>query len=556
MEPVRLHGAMRHCINVGVPILVLTAGLVSAFHPMLLSGFRRMSDPCDGRFIHYVLEHTYRWCRGDDLHQSLWDPPFFHPHRNVLAFGDNLLSVAPPYWALRSVGVAPNASFGLWMIVMSVLNFGAALALIRVGFARSWPAASLGAFLVAFGSSRMVHLGHPQLVAQFYTFLALLLLLRLFRDDAAAAPRRRRLEWTAFFGCCVAQLYAGYYNAYFLFLVLLIAALLSLIVPAWRSRLGATLWADGRWITGGTMVSALASAPLAYHYWLAFKEVGGRTTLGFQYGMPRPASYLWMGPLHWLYGWTADWSSVGHIYWTWEHAIGLGLATTIVTGVFLWRQRHRPAMRVCCAVIAVCLFLFTRTEEFTGLGWPLYHVLPGIQGIRYMARLAILLLVPAGIALAFLVDGRGSLRSRVMSTAVALFCCAEQINHRWSYDAVERGALVARIERTIPEGSTAFYLANPERDPGPLAQLDAMWASLLKGVPTINGYSGVFPSQFPPLLFFEGAPQPAQRHDQQAALGKWTECHGMLVEQVTCIDMGPHALATALDPRSRAGNVR
>jgi hypothetical protein len=539
-----------------MPILVLTVGLVSTFHPMLLSGFRHLqTDPGDCRFIHYVLEHTYRWSRGDELHRSLWDPPFFHPHRNVLAYGDTLLSVAPAYWAFRAVGASVNASFGLWMMAMSVLNFAAALALIRVGFARSWPAASLGAFLIAFGSSRMVHLGHPQLVPQFYTFLALLVLVRLFRNDASATQRGRRLGWAAFFGCCVAQLYAGYYNAYFLFLILLIAGLLSLPVPAWRRRLGATLWADARWITGGAMVSVLASAPLAWHYWLAFKEVGGRTREGFQYGMARPDSYLWMGPLHWLYGWTADWSSVGRIPWTWEHAVGLGLATTIVTLVFLWRQRHCRAICLWTAVIAVCLVLFTRTEHFNGFGAPLYDILPGIQGIRVMARLAILLLVPAGLAVAFLADGGKSQRTRVMSVALALFCCAEQINERWGYDAVERDAVVARIERAIPEGSAAFYLANPELDEGPLAQLDAMWASLLKGVPTVNGYSGVFPSGFPPLLF-ESFEQPDQRQPQRAALAEWTERHAAEFEQVAWIEMPSPEQVASHQAQSRSGDIR
>jgi hypothetical protein len=45
-------------------------------------------DVGDVRFIYYILEHFYRWASG--LDHSLWDPNFFYPYTNVLAFSDNL----------------------------------------------------------------------------------------------------------------------------------------------------------------------------------------------------------------------------------------------------------------------------------------------------------------------------------------------------------------------------------------------------------------------------------------------------------------------------------
>ncbi|MCA9072920.1 MAG: hypothetical protein KDA84_28550, partial [Planctomycetaceae bacterium] len=89
-----------------VALLFLTAGVVSAFHPMLLSGFQRIqTDPGDTRFNHYVLEHSYRWVIGEPLHRELWNPPIFAPQDNVLAYSDTLLAVAPIYWGLRGMGI-------------------------------------------------------------------------------------------------------------------------------------------------------------------------------------------------------------------------------------------------------------------------------------------------------------------------------------------------------------------------------------------------------------------------------------------------------------------
>src|SRR5436190_653622 len=71
-------------------------GLLMAHHPMLLSGLRRVQvDVGDSRLINYLLEHNYRWYRGDPNHAEFWDPPFFYPARNIAAYSDTLLGIAP-----------------------------------------------------------------------------------------------------------------------------------------------------------------------------------------------------------------------------------------------------------------------------------------------------------------------------------------------------------------------------------------------------------------------------------------------------------------------------
>ena len=73
-------------------------------------------------------------------------------------------------------------------------------------------ASNAGAFLFAFGSSRMMQEWHPQLVPECYVVLSLTGLIFLFRDE------KRRPSWggALFFGGLLLQVYTGVYWAFFL----------------------------------------------------------------------------------------------------------------------------------------------------------------------------------------------------------------------------------------------------------------------------------------------------------------------------------------------------
>src|SRR5215217_7979878 len=70
---------------------VVAVGLLSMFHPTLLSGFAKLqSDPGDTLLNGYVLEHSWRWLTRADA-GPYWSPAFFHPQPLVLAYSENLL---------------------------------------------------------------------------------------------------------------------------------------------------------------------------------------------------------------------------------------------------------------------------------------------------------------------------------------------------------------------------------------------------------------------------------------------------------------------------------
>jgi len=208
-----------------LPYLVfLSVGLWCAFYPMLLSTFRRMEvNTGDTRLLNFILEHSYRWFRSWlTFHPiSLWDQPIFFPTVNVGAYSDILLGSAPIYWLLRIGRFAPDTAFQLWMVAILILDFVSMALFLRncLGFGRL-PSA-VGAFLFAFGSPRLAQLGHQQLLPQFFTMFAVYGLFRFFEPRKMSAKQGIHI----FFLCFAAQLWAGFYLGWYLFLGLLVAAI-------------------------------------------------------------------------------------------------------------------------------------------------------------------------------------------------------------------------------------------------------------------------------------------------------------------------------------------
>ncbi len=92
-------------------------------------------------------------------HLALWSPPIFYPVPNTAAYTDILLGVAPLYWPWRVVGFAPDTSYQLWMLTVVSFNYVAAVVCCRRLLKVGWPAAAVGSFVFAFGSSRIAQIG-------------------------------------------------------------------------------------------------------------------------------------------------------------------------------------------------------------------------------------------------------------------------------------------------------------------------------------------------------------------------------------------------------------
>lgn len=503
------------------PPALWLCGMLLAFYPVLFSGFARVSgDMGDARLLNYLLEHGYRWLLRQTPHRDLWSPPFFYPEANVGAYSDILLSAGPCYWPWRLLGCAPETAFQLCLMALVTLNY-LGLYLFAVRCLRFPPgAAAFAAFLFAFASPRLVHMVHLQLHIHFYTVASIYALFRLLGEGNSTLGKP---FWIAvFFVGLVGQFYGSFYLGWFLGVGLAVCLLWALPSAAFRARLGGVLrtypWSVAFW----GLLAALALADLARHYLAAARSAGYHDADLLRSGIPYLTSWWSRGQESWfnltnlLVGRQRNPWPVG------EHAIGLGPITYALVFVGLYRLRRcRPALILLGA--ALTLFVCVSAVAPGVSLWPyLSPFLPAASALRAVCRLALLLLIPAALCAAWAVNGLAARRPWLALILVAL-SMMEQGRTLSAFDRNEHRRRVSLIAGRVPSGTQAFLVIPTE----PLKSdsfscelhLDAQWASLETGVPTVNGYSG----KMPPGWIFEDIVLhgPTDERDVEALLRRW-----------------------------------
>lgn len=518
------------------PWLLWGLGLLLAFHPTLLSGLRRIqTDPGDTRLNNYVLEHAVRWAIRDPLHAELWSPAFFFPHRNVGAYTDIELGAAPIYGAFRALGLAPDTSFQLWTIAVVSLDFLACWLWLRRGLRPTLPlgplAAGVGAYLFAFGAPRVAQLGHQQLMPQFFSIAAVYALGRLFGPAPEPASRLGPAAWAwVLFASVALQLWASWYLGWFLITGLYIAGLWAAALPGPRRAVFTLLRRSGLALVLSGLASALLLAPYGAHYLAASREVGQRIFEIDQASSPRLLSWLYLGPDSWLHAWQQAVPWFRDIPVSHEQRLGLGVAATGLAGWGLWSARRLRGVAFL-GLVAVTLAVAVTVYPGDLIPWRwLRPFVPGAGAIRHLSRIGLLLLIPAALGVAVALERR---RSAWGALLLAALCVAEQAQTTPSYDKEAARAHVRAIVEALAArrpDCLAFYvsvqLEAGQGAPAEQYQVDAMWAGLESGVPTINGYSGNLPPGWLPL-FFNRTRSRAEEEVIRVCLYRWCQANGV-----------------------------
>jgi hypothetical protein len=463
----------------------VVAGIFSAFHPTLLSGFARLqTDPGDTLLNAYVLEHSWRWLTKADYVGTYWSPAFFHPQRMVLAYSENLLGTAPLYWLLRTA-CPTQLAYQLWMMLVTALTYVSMAAVLR-RFGVSQMLAALGGFVFAFGLPRVTQIGHQQMLPHLFGPWAVLAAWS-FLQRPAVGPLAVLLAAT--FG----QLLAGMYLGWFLLLGLTIFGAVVLvsnpgvlppIAGFVRRRWPAALLLIGAW--AGSMALLLApyrAANEGFHR--PYDEVRSLTPRPIDWLTPAPQS-VWAGRLP---------ESPTSELWLFIGAVPLAVA---VYGLAVGAQSRR---RLCLATVMTAAMLALLATRFEGWSaWrAVYRWFPGGDAIRAVGRVVLTVELFALIGGMVAVDCLLT-RTRYGAAVAGLllmFGVAEQVPLRAlpSFEVAPWQQRVNALAKRLAPGTVAYV----DLSPGPYyeSQLTAMWAGLEANVAVVNGYSGRYPSGYP-----------------------------------------------------------
>ena len=461
-------------------------------------------DLGDARLNNFLLEHFFRWVSG--LDKSFWNANFYYPYPYTIAFSDNFLGSGFFYALFRWAGLDRETAFQGWYILGFVLNYAsAAYVLSRFKFNPFGVAA--GALFFSFGLPVLAQVTHVQLLYRFGIPLTCFCLWQMF-DKARLLSLVGVLFWTVW------QFYLSIYTGVFLiFLLFSMAVLLPFfkqeqsfagLVNFWPG-LFITMWKQStsreRLFTSLSILFLLfALAALLWPYYQVTKLYGfTRNWYEVSTMLPNWRSYI-----------TADqsliWRPISKLikYYSMrhEHNLFIGLPALICIVVSIaWHQRQQNRKLVFLHLFATILLIIL---TFKVRRFSLYSIIiwqiPGLNSIRAITRIILILMWPISICIAYTIDqllNRPN-KHRVLLSGIAyglvLSLMIEPILFdSFNFNKVDSqkriDAYLSEIPSSVPDQPILFLAHSPNKVPLD-TDIDAMLLAQRLGWPGFNGYSG------------------------------------------------------------------
>jgi hypothetical protein len=466
-------------------------------------------DLGDARLNNFLLEHFYRWISG--LEKSFWTAPMFYPFPDTLGFGDNLLGSGLFYAIFRRSGFDRETAFQGWYITGFCLNYFAAVYCLR--HLRLSPlAVAGGAFFFTFALPVMAQDGHSQLLYRFGVPLACFYLLQILD-----APKLRSAAALLFW--VVWQFYLSIYTGVFLSFLLIGMGILLPFSASFHSVQEFLMFWPGRAKLAWTSASQLERllVLLAIIFLLAFLwmllwpyyQVSktynfSRTWFEIERMLPVWQSYLLADRSHL---WKSLSGLISKVPMRNEQQLFPGIMALILALVALFWAGNSKNYRIVLLHFASLLLLVALTVTTNGAS--LYQALwrlPGINSIRAVSRIILIMVWPLAILVAYGVEAlmcckaRYKLFSSLLAFVFVGLLIAEPAGFDFTfYDKAASQLRIAELRKQIPTGVSSqpiLFVANTPPDQVWATEIDGMLLAQTMGWPTYNGYSGNSPYGF------------------------------------------------------------
>jgi hypothetical protein len=419
--------------------------------------------------------------------RGIWDAPNFFPYRHTLLYSDHLIGIAlftaPIQWLSGNPVFVYNVAF----LSSFVLAGGGMYVLARHVSGGSRVAAVVAGLAYCCHPFRISHLSHLQWLMTGWLPLALWALHRYI----VARTLSHLMLATVF------ALLQSLTTAYFTYFALIPIAVLVLgegrRALQWRLR---TAWH----VAAAGLLAAAVTIPVVRAYYQVRAESGLRRSVS-EIALQSAELRDYVSAPDRL----KVWGRLGR--GTGEHELFPGATTLAIAAVGVLSGRRQRSVRVYASIAAIAWVLsFGPRGPY---GW-LLHVIPGLDGLRAPARLAVVvqlgLSVLAGLGAMRLVD-RADARRTVVTSALALAIAVEGTaapiptpafdpagpsEDRALYDTLRRQPAGAVIE--LPTSAADVD-----------AEFVYQYMTLIHQHPVVNGHSGYVT---PLLLFLGGGHSP------------------------------------------------
>lgn len=507
-------------------VLALVVGMLGtvAWHgPLFASGFDRIpGDRGDARANVYLVEHWYQVFRG---HAEAFSPGMFYPVKGTIGYAETMFVHALPYSGLRLAGMDMFSALAVPLVFFNFLNYAACFFLLRRVLRLSAVASVAGALFFAFNSPRFNHAGHYGYQASFFLPLVIAGVVGLVQRRADLTQRHAFwLLAAAALSLAFQFVISPYQGWFFVFW----SCLFLVIVFSVRSTRRVAVEIVRRFwpaVAAAALVLVISLYPLFLVYAPVAESVGPRPYSLVHELTPDVWSLFRMGDGNYIWGSVSAALSRLHPLFSTELNVGIGLVPSLaLLALILWAVRTivddmrsaksegvTPGIQrlfLAALILATALF-YAIGMKYWGGGSPwrmVYEFVPGADGLRAIARHVMVLALPMSIAFAVVVH-RGlqaisaqptALTRRGLTAAllaVVAFGIVEQFGRAPSFSTKEELSRLETLAASLPRHCAVFYAAAaPVRAPVKHEeQIDAMLISVMRRVPTLNGYAGHVP---------------------------------------------------------------
>ena len=481
--------------------LVIAFSLAFFFGPFhQFQGMTLMpGDFGDSRLNNYFLENIFQFLVGGT--NSLIHLNFFSPYRYVLGFSDNLFGASPIYLVSRALTGQSDTAFQIWFYFSYIANYIAAYFALRL-LGLSPIASIVGAIIFTFSLPVSAKTLHAQLGYRFCAPLAIAYLY-LFLQRADLRLFFYSLIWLIWGFYC--SIYIGAFIALFLGLMTLIFLTLSILKKdeysyIFKSKIKSAILRPsliGLFTTVALvgLLGALFYPYLAVTSLYAFKRDYSEILIM----LPRFQSYL-LADLSPSWGMISGALDVGPIRHEQQLFIGIIPAILLIASIFL-KCNKQNMLYLTMGLTVLLSVLITLNIDGQHSAWQFFSKLPLLNSLRAMGRFVLVLLFPiaylCGTTIQYfevLVKSRVRYIFGLLLLSLVIIETSSSNTYAAFPKTAWRDRIAAeelRLPKKIPNDAILFF--SQKSDAPPVAELDAMWVSMMHSKATLNGYSGNFP---------------------------------------------------------------
>ena len=497
------------------------------FHiPQFASKFDTFpGDRGDARLVAYLMEHWYQFFRGVEFWRS---PGMFYPVPGSLGYADLLFAYGVVHSLLRTLGLGIFEAAEFTIILFNFLNYLVCFVLLNKVLRFNLTASIAGAVFFAFNAPKLIQFGHTQLQPIVFLPLAAIAIV-LFVQHRDKLSQKQAFALIALAVASInLQLLTGFYAAWFFIFWAGLFLLLTLLFSHTRRIVLSQILRFWPALAGSLVVFAIGLAPFLKAYLPVLKLSGGRDYAQVYKFIPVPVSFLLTSQRNYVWGstTTAILSRVKGI--DPEMQIGIGLIpslTWIALVIFaVWlvisnfkntpalaTERRTNLLFLAQMILATSLVYLLGLKYWNGFSpWQyVFTYVPGGQAIRAVSRYALIMAFPMAIAFAWLIDyisqkiRRQQLPGRRAILLAVLYVLTfaglgEQFARKEGFNGFSiknENEYLSRLARELPDDCSSFYVTVKPTAPHNQFeyQIDAALVGAMRGVPTLNGYSGYLP---------------------------------------------------------------